>query len=75
MSTYYTRDPKRVKCPLCGEENDLAEAIGNQGENLDQWECRECAKTFRVRIHFSVSVTSEAESERMQPAGEANDRS
>jgi transposase-like protein len=56
----YTHDTGNVECPFCGEKNDLTESIGNQGEMLDSWECSGCAKTFIVRIHFSISVTAEA---------------
>ena len=64
MSETYTADYHRVKCPYCGEPNDMAESIGTQGESLDSWDCDDCGKEFRVRIHFSVTVTAETLEER-----------
>lgn len=55
----YTSDTGRVICPYCDGRNDLSEAIGARGESVDSWQCGTCDKTFRVRVHVSISVTAE----------------
>ena len=56
----YNRDYSRVECPYCGEHNDLSESIAARGEDVCQWDCSECEKTFGVRVHISITVTAEA---------------
>jgi transposase-like protein len=55
----YTGDYSRVLCPYCNESNDLSESIGSRGEDVCEWDCGDCGKTFNVRVHISISVTAE----------------
>lgn len=55
----YTANYHEVLCPYCGKKNDLSESIGMRGEDVTTWDCGDCGKEFKVRVHISISVTAE----------------
>lgn len=45
-----------AKCPYCGYENDMAEALnGLEQDDKFDWECEQCEQSFRVRAIIDVS--------------------